>query len=131
MGKGPALLHGGGAVTEASAICCYLADAFPEAGLTVPVGAPRRGPYLKWLFFSSGCIEPAMTDIALQREAPPRAMAGYGDVDTMVADLAAALRRGPSPFGETHSAADVGYGAQLLAAWGLRLMHRADGTTLL
>src|SRR3546814_8906699 len=107
MGKGPALLHGGGAVTEASAICCYLADAFPEAGLTVPVGDPRRGPYLKWLFFSSGCIEPAMTDIALKREAPPRAMAGYGDVDTMVGVLADALRRGPYLFGETFTAAAV------------------------
>src|SRR3546814_6798116 len=62
MGKVPALLHGGVAVTEASAICCYLADAFPEAGLTVPVGDPRRGPYLKWLFFSSGCIEPARSE---------------------------------------------------------------------
>ena len=62
MGKVPALRHGEVIVTEAAAICTYLADEFPHARLNVPVGDPRRGPYLKWLFFSPGCIEPAITD---------------------------------------------------------------------
>src|ERR1700730_14326597 len=51
MGKVPALKHGDVVVTEAAAICTYLADAFPQAKLSVPVGDPRRGLYLKWLFF--------------------------------------------------------------------------------
>lgn len=37
MGKVPAIRHGDKVVTEVSAICAYLADAFPEAGL-----APAR-----------------------------------------------------------------------------------------
>src|SRR5690606_30843421 len=49
MGKVPALVHGDVVTTEAAAICCYLADAFPEAGLGVAPGEKRRGPYLKWL----------------------------------------------------------------------------------
>jgi len=33
MGKVPAIRHGDDVVTETAAICAYLADAFPEAGL--------------------------------------------------------------------------------------------------
>ena len=60
MGKVPALKHGDVVITEAAAICAYLADEFPRAKLNVPVGDPRRGVYLKWLFFGPSCIEPAM-----------------------------------------------------------------------
>src|ERR1700750_2656347 len=51
MGKVPALRHGGTVITEVAAICTYLADEFPAAKLNVPVGSPKRGVYLKWLFF--------------------------------------------------------------------------------
>ena len=36
MGKVPALRHGDAVVTESAAICAYLADAFPQAGLAPP-----------------------------------------------------------------------------------------------
>ena len=36
MGKVPALRHGDTIVTEGAAICAYLADVFPEAGLSPP-----------------------------------------------------------------------------------------------
>jgi glutathione S-transferase len=49
MGRVPALRHRDTIVTETAAICLYLADAFPQAGLAVPVGSPLRGPYLRWL----------------------------------------------------------------------------------
>src|SRR5262249_42791878 len=70
MGKVPALKHGDAIVPEAAAICCYLADAFPRAGLAAPIGDPRRGPYLKWLFFGPSCIEPAVADKAFKRAEP-------------------------------------------------------------
>ena len=41
MGKVPAIVHEGNAVTEAAAICLYLADAFPEAGL-LPEGRAEK-----------------------------------------------------------------------------------------
>ena len=68
MGKVPALKHGDAVVTEVAAICTYLADEFPHARLNIPVGDPRRGAYLKWLFFSPSCIEPAVTDRAFPRK---------------------------------------------------------------
>jgi glutathione S-transferase len=65
MGKVPALRHGETIVTEGAAICAYLADAFPEAGLAPPPGSRLRGPYYRWMFFAAGPIEAANTDKAL------------------------------------------------------------------
>lgn len=67
MGKVPALKDGDATVAEASAICAYVAERYPEAKLAPPVGDPRRAKYLQWLFFSPGCIEPAMIEIFTQR----------------------------------------------------------------
>ena len=40
-----------------AAICAYLADAFPDAGLAPPPGDRQRGPYYRWLFFAAGPLE--------------------------------------------------------------------------
>ncbi len=118
MGKVPALRHGGTVITEVAAICTYLADAFPQAGLNVPVGDPRRGPYLKWLFFSPSCAEPAMMDRMFPRkDAAPRAALGYGDYDTTFEVLADAVREGPWILGRQFTAADVVIGS--LLRWGM------------
>ncbi|MBI4273843.1 MAG: glutathione S-transferase family protein [Rhizobiales bacterium] len=117
MGKVPALDHRGVVITEAAAICAYLADAFPKAGVKVPIGEPRRGVYLKWLFFCPGCLEPAMIDRAAPRkEEPRRAMLGYGDFDTTMNVLADAVAKGPFLMGEQFTAADVVIGSTL--RWG-------------
>jgi glutathione S-transferase len=118
MGKVPALKHGDVVVTEAAAICTYLADEFPQARLNVPLSDPRRGPYFKWLFFAPGCIEPAMTDRAFpRREEPRRGMLGYGDFDTVMAVTAKAVETGPYLMGEQFTAADVIVGSTL--RWGM------------
>jgi glutathione S-transferase len=118
MGKVPALKHGDAVITEAAAVCTYLADAFPQARLNVPIGDRRRGAYLKWLFFAPSCIEPAMTDRAFPRkEEPRRGMLGYGDFDTVMAVVAAAVEPGPYLMGEQFTAADVVLGSTL--RWGM------------
>jgi glutathione S-transferase len=119
MGKVPALRHGDAVVTEAAAICCYLAEAFPQAGLNVPVGDPRRGTYLKWLFFGPGCVEPAVTERAFPRkEQAPRSTLGFGDFDTVMEVLAkAAAAADPYLMGKDFTAADVVIGSQL--RWGM------------
>ena len=78
MGKVPAIDHCGVVVTEAAAICAYLADAYPDAGLAPPPGSTRRGPYYRWLFFAAGPVEAAGTAKSLGLHAPPdkKAMAG-------------------------------------------------------
>ncbi|KAB2917037.1 MAG: glutathione S-transferase family protein [Hyphomicrobiaceae bacterium] len=119
MGKVPALKHGDTIITEASAICAYLADEFPNAKLNVPVGDPRRGVYLKWLFFSPSCVEPAIMDRAFPRKDPaPRTALGYGDFDTVMDVLAKATgEASPYLMGQQFTAADVVIGSGL--RWGM------------
>lgn len=55
-------------VTEQVAIGIYLADLFPEAGITPAIGDALRGPYLRWYVFYAACFEPALVDKAMKRE---------------------------------------------------------------
>ena len=117
MGKVPTLVHDGVIITESAAICTYLADAFPKAKLNVPIGDPRRGPYLKWLFFGPSCIEPAIIDRAAPRkEEARRAMLGYGSFDFVMDTVAKAVEKGPYLLGDQFTAADVIIGSGL--RWG-------------
>src|SRR3984893_9159555 len=114
MGKVPALKHGDVVITEGAAICTYLADEFPRAKLNVPIGDPRRGIYLKWLFFGPSCIDPAMMDRAFpRREEARRGALGYGDFDTAMEVVAKAVAKGPYLMGEQFTAADVVIGSGL------------------
>jgi glutathione S-transferase len=114
MGKVPALKHGDVVITEAAAICTYLADEFSGAGLNVPIGDPRRGGYLKWLFFGPSCLEPAVIDRASPRkEEARREMLGYGDFETLMNVLAKAVSGGRYLMGEQFTAADVVVGSGL------------------
>jgi glutathione S-transferase len=117
MGKVPALDHKGTVITESAAICTYLADEFPQAKLNVPVGTPRRGLYLKWLFFGPGCFEPAVIDRAAPRkEEARRGMLGYGTFETTMDTVAKAVAQGPWLMGDQFTAADVIIGANI--RWG-------------
>src|ERR1700753_3225313 len=81
MGKVPAIKHGEVVVTEGAAICAYLADVFPEAGLAP---APdKRGDYYRWLFFAAGPVEQATTVKMMGFEVPAdrSRMMGYGSYD--------------------------------------------------
>ena len=116
MGKVPALQHRGVVVTEAAAICAYLADAFPQAGLAPTFDDPLRGPYLRWMFFAAGPVEAAVTAKSLGSLAPPdkAATAGYGSFEQTIDVLEqAAASASPWLLGERFSAADVYVGSQV------------------
>lgn len=119
MGKVPALTHGATVVTEVAAICAYLADAFPDAGLAPPPG-PARGAYYRWLFFAAGPVEAAVTNKALSFEVPPsrERMAGYGSFAKVMEVLDGALSDRDYIAGAHFSAADVYVGSQI--SFGLR-----------
>lgn len=110
MGKVPAILHRGELVTEQVAIFIHLADAFPGAGLAPAIGAPWRGPYLRWLVYYAACYEPALMDRALERESGPASMCPYGDFETMLDTVTRELTGKPYLLGDHCTAADILWG---------------------
>lgn len=118
LGKVPAIRHGTAVITECAAICAYLADAFPEAGLAPPLA--NRAAYYRWLFFFSGPVEAAIINRALGVEVPAdkRAMAGYGAFDQMMDVIEQAVTTSEYIAGDSFSAADVYCGSQV--GWGLQ-----------
>lgn len=118
LGKVPAIRHGETVVTEAAAICAYLADAFPEAGLAPPPAA--RGDYYRWLFFAAGPLESAiaLNDLGVAPTAEQAMRLGSGDYWTLVETLAAAVAGRPYIAGDAFSAADVYVGSHI--GWGMQ-----------
>jgi glutathione S-transferase len=116
MGKVPAIVHDGQVVTEGAAICAYLAEAFPEAGLA-PTAA-ERAPYYRWLFYAAGPVEAAVTNksLGVVPTEDQQRMVGYGSFDTMLDTLEAAVSAHPFIAGDRFTAADVYVGSQVM--WG-------------
>jgi glutathione S-transferase len=113
MGKVPAIVHDGKVVTEVAAICCYLADAFPQAGLAPD---PKdRAEYYRWIFFTSGPVETAFTAKSMGWEVAPdkQAMAGFGTYDTAMNTLEKAVSGGGFIAGDRFTAADLFVGAMI------------------
>ncbi|WP_112663534.1 glutathione S-transferase family protein [Microvirga flavescens] len=119
MGKVPAIRHGDTVVTEAAAICAYLADAFPNAGLAPAHGSARRGPYYRWMFFAAGPVEAALSNKAFGFEVPAErsGMIGYGSVEQTVDALEYAVSQSEYIAGDSFTAADVYVGSQI--GWGM------------
>lgn len=115
MGKVPALRHGDAVVTETAAICAYLADAFPQASLAPPSGSKLRAPYYRWLFFTAGPVEAALTNKALGFEVPPdrERMMGYGNIAQTLDTLEAAVSRSEYLVGDSFTAADLYVGSHI------------------
>ena len=113
MGKVPAIVHKGRVVTEVAAICCYLADAFPAAGL-----APEpqdRADYYRWIFFASGPVEAAFSNKAAGWEPAPelRRMFGYGNYDLAMSTLETARIGKRYLAADRFTAADLFVGAMV------------------
>ena len=118
MGKVPAIRHGESIVTECSAICAYLADAFPEAKLAPPLEA--RAAYYRWLFFTAGPLEAAVTDrsLGLEPNAEQQGRVGYGTYETVIDTLERVVTAGDYIAGVRFTAADVYVGSHI--GWGMQ-----------
>jgi glutathione S-transferase len=120
MGKVPAIQHGGTVVTEAAAICAYLADAFPKAGLAPPSGSRLRGPYYRWLFYAAGPLEQAVVGKSLGFVVPEdrKGMAGFGSLADVLDTIEQAVSKTEYLAGDKFSAADLYLGAHI--GWGMQ-----------
>ncbi|SEA10962.1 glutathione S-transferase family protein [Microbulbifer marinus] len=118
MGKVPAIVHRDQVVTEAAAICAYLAEAFPQAGLA-PL-PEERASYYRWLIFAAGPLEAAITDFkvfGVEPDAQKQMMVGYGSYAAVLDNLSNWFMGHTYVTGERFTAADVYLGSQL--NWGL------------
>ena len=118
MGKVPAIKHGDTVVTEGAAICAYLADAFPDAGLAPPPA--DRGDYYRWLFFGAGPVEAAVTarSLGFEPKTEQKRMAGFGSLEDTLNALETAVMGRTFLAGDRFSAADVYTGSQI--GWGMQ-----------
>lgn len=104
--KVPAIVHDGVRVHERAAICIYLCDAFPAANLAPPVGDPRRGPYLSWLVYNDGVLDPVIA-AKFGGWAYDKRGVSFGAFDDMVANLNGTLDKTPYLTGDSFTAADL------------------------
>jgi glutathione S-transferase len=110
-GKVPTLVHDGAVIPDSTAILLYLADLFPEAKLGFPVGDPERGPYLAWMLYTTGVLEPSLTAKANGWTYVPSRVA-WGSFEDMVARLRGAMDR-PYVMGDRFSAVDILIGGSI------------------
>ena len=121
MGKVPTLVHHDQGtdrvVSEAAAICHYLAEMNPEKNL-LPQDA-EMADYFRWMFFAAGPVEAAVTTRALGFQLPPEreGMAGWGSLERVIAALDAHLATHDYVCGKRFTMADVYVGSQI--DWGM------------
>lgn len=120
-GKVPAIVHDGVKVFESTAIALYLADAFPEAELAPRIGDPNRGPFLTWLAYYTGVMEPAFVTKSLGF-VTTNSTTGWAPTDEILAYISGQLIKGPYLLGDAFSAADILYGSTFALFKGSPLM---------
>jgi glutathione S-transferase len=129
MGKVPAIKHRGRVVTECAAICAYLADIFPGAGLV-----PRdeeKADYYRWLFYAAGPVEAAVSNKAMGWEPTPERerMFGYGNFDKVVTVLDELFSGRDYVCGDRFTAADVYVGSQIMFPMQFGMLPERDSFT--
>lgn len=126
MGKVPALVDGETVVTEAAAICAYLADKFPEKELAPPLGSPERGRYYRYLFFPGTTLEPLLSVSTLGVEDLKPFTMGWGDMPRAMASVESMTPESGWALGEKFTAADVVFGGSLAFFSGFKMMTPSD-----
>lgn len=111
-GKLPALVDGDVRIFENVAICLYLGDKLPEAGLAPRLDAPERGRYLSLMVYSTSQLEPAMGDALMGVETFPQR--GWTEFEAVQDVIEGELGDGAYLFGDWFTAADVMIGSALI-----------------
>jgi glutathione S-transferase len=129
LGKVPAIKHNGHVVTECAAICAYLADVFPEAGLGPR--ADEKADYYRWLFYAAGPLEAAISNQAMSWQVPPERerMFGYGNFDKAIAAVDEMLSLRDYVCGDRFTAADVYLGSQIMFPMQFGMLPERDSFT--
>jgi glutathione S-transferase len=131
MGKVPCLVDQGVVVSEVAAVFAYLADKYMEKGLAPALDDPKRGAYLKWMFFCHGPLTEYMDLKGLrvsdeQIEQRKRSLT-FGHEESVFAFLKKGMQEAsPYLLGEKISAADLFLGYWLVFAISFKILPYLD-----
>lgn len=114
----PVLVDDDVVLYETAAICLYLSDMFPEAGLVPPLGTAARAHFYKWLMWLTNTLQATLiTYFYPERSVAPGNVAGAAEVKAqaeakiggMLDQLDTELARHGGPWfaGEPYSALDA------------------------
>ncbi|SIO18561.1 glutathione S-transferase family protein [Vannielia litorea] len=105
--KVPALEVDGTLVTERAAILALLSELFPEAPTAIPPGHPDRGPFLMWLAYYAGVVEPLIMGMVCEVSDSPIWITTYRDMAAMAERMESALADRDYLLESGFSAADL------------------------
>jgi glutathione S-transferase len=113
-------------VTECAAICAYLADVYPQAGLGPH--DDEKADYYRWFFYAAGPLEAAVSNQAMGWTPTPERerMFGYGNFERAVAVLDELFSLRDYVCGDCFTAADVYVGSQLMFPMQFGLVPEKD-----
>lgn len=131
MGKVPCLVDQGIVISETAAIFTYLADKYIEKGLAPALDDPKRGAYLKWMFFCHGPLTEYMDlrslEVSDERIEQKKRGLAFGDQETLFAFLKQGMQQAnPYLLGEKISAADLYLGYWLVFAIAFKILPYLD-----
>lgn len=112
MGKVPCLVDGESVVSETAAIFAYLADKYAEKGFAPALNDPKRGEYLKWMFFCHGPLTEYMdmknVGISVETMNEKKGSLSFGNEAILLNFIQTGLRQAkPYLLGENITAADL------------------------
>ena len=123
LGKVPTLVHHHGdhihTVTEAAAICHYLAEMHPDAGLLPETH--EKAAYFRRLFFASGPVEQAVISHSMGwgvDDPQKQGMLGFGSYNQAMDTFETLMADRDYVCGDRFTMADVYVGSQV--DWGLQ-----------
>lgn len=131
LGTVPALIDGTVLMTESSAICQYLAEKHPQAGLNVAVDDPEYGNYLNALHYGEATLTfPQTLVLRYGRFEPPERRQPQVAADyaqwflSRLRRLNDLLADRPFLCGDRFTAADISVGYALMLGEQIELSHK-------
>jgi glutathione S-transferase len=127
LGRVPVLETDSEVLFESTAICLYIADQHPEAGLIGSVGSHDRAAVYQWALFAMTEIEPPIVEFAYNSQGDPaRAAAAADRFRVGAAVIERTLEGREFLVDERLTVADIVTGAVLAGATRRKLLPHAD-----